>query len=137
MCSLVLIRGADERREQRVRARRLRLELGMELHGEIPRMPGQLGDLDELAVRRTARDAQAVLVERFLVQAVELVAVTMTLVNQRLAVDALRERSRRELARIAPQAHRPAELVDAEQIAQLVDQLRRRVGIALRRIRLG
>src|SRR5262245_5077804 len=50
---LVLIRGGDERREQRVRPRRLRLEFGMELHGDIPRMTRQLRDLHELAVGRS------------------------------------------------------------------------------------
>src|SRR5438128_11449052 len=99
---------------------RLRPELRMELHGEVPRMSRQLRDLHELAVRRSARDAKAVLGERPLVQTVELVAVTVALVDEVAAVDALRERSGRELAGVAAQAHRAAQLVDAEQIAQLL-----------------
>ena len=91
---LVLVARLDERGEQRMRPRRLRLELRMELHGEIPRMAGQLGDLDELAVGRAAGDPQAVLGERPLVEAVELVAVAVTLVNRARAVDALGERAR-------------------------------------------
>ena len=91
--------------EQRMRPRRLRLELGMELHGEVPRMAGQLGDLDELAVGRSARDPQAVLGERPLVQAVELVAVAMALVDQRRrrrrAAPASRARARRRSCRAA------------------------------------
>src|SRR3954453_6543659 len=78
---LVPMRRRDERGKERVRLRRLRLELGMELHGEIPRVSRKLGDLDELAVRRAAGDLQPVLVERALVQSVELVAVTMPLVD--------------------------------------------------------
>src|SRR5256886_15639739 len=85
--SLVLQRCADERGEQRMRMRRLRLELRMELHGEIPRVLRQFGDLDELAVRRAARDAHAVLRQRALVQAVELVAVTVPLGDRVRPVD--------------------------------------------------
>src|SRR5215467_7146328 len=91
MLGLVLLGGADERREQRMRPRRLRLELGMELDGEIPGMAGHLGDLDELPVRRTSRDTEAVLAQCFLVQAVELVAMAMTLANRVGAVHALRK----------------------------------------------
>src|SRR5262245_48814803 len=47
---LVLMRRADERGKQRMRPRRLRLELGMELHRQVPRMARQLGDLHELSV---------------------------------------------------------------------------------------
>src|SRR5262245_21992402 len=110
---LVQIGRFDEGREERMRARRLRLELRMELHGEVPRMAGQFGDLDELAVGGASRDPQAVLGERLLVQAVELVAMPMALVDQARAVHALRQRSGRELARVAAQPHRAAEIVDA------------------------
>src|SRR5689334_622317 len=53
---LVLMGRADERREQRMRPRRLGLELRVELHGDVPRMIRQLRDLHELAVGRAARD---------------------------------------------------------------------------------
>src|SRR5438067_4859237 len=117
-----------------MRMRRLRLELRMELHGEIPRVLRQFGDLDELAVRRAARDAHAVLRQRALVQAVELVAVTVPLGDRVRPVDALRQRSWRELAGVAAQAHGAAEIVDAEQIAQLVDHFRGALGIDFGRI---
>src|SRR4051812_34767529 len=71
------IAGFDEAGEQRMRVQRLRLELRMELHGEVPWMIGQFGNLDELAVRRPTRDAQSVLDERPFVSAVEFVAMTM------------------------------------------------------------
>src|SRR5712664_4267458 len=50
-------RCADEAREQRVRAHRARLELGVELAADEPRMTGgrQLNHLDERAVRRQPR----------------------------------------------------------------------------------
>src|SRR5581483_5246096 len=91
----VLVRegGGDEAGEQRVRAERLRAELRMELHGEVPGMARELRDLDELAVGRPAGDAEAVLGQRPLVQAVELVAVAMTLVNERPPVNLVRQRA--------------------------------------------
>jgi hypothetical protein len=131
---LVPVGGGDEGGEQRVRPGRLRFELGMELHGDVPRVAGQLRDLDELAVGRSPGDAQPVLGERALVQTVELVAVAMALVDQRGAVDALRQRARRQLAGVRAEAHRAAEIVDAEQVAELVDHLGRRIGRAFGRI---
>src|SRR5438874_4798236 len=134
---LVRVGAGDERGEERMRARRLRFELRMELHREIPRVARQLGDLDELAVGRASGDLQAVFGERALVEAVELVAVPMPLVDERRAVHALRERSGRQLAGVAPEPHGAAEVVDAQQIAQLVDHLRARVGVALGGIGVG
>src|SRR5690348_406206 len=40
------IRGLDEAGEQRMRMKRLGFELRMELDSQIPRVSGQLGDLD-------------------------------------------------------------------------------------------
>ena len=51
---LLLVGGADKAGKQRMRLERPRLELGMELHGQEPGMTRQLGDLDELAVGRSA-----------------------------------------------------------------------------------
>src|SRR2546425_8873291 len=120
-----------------MRPRRLGLELGMELDGQIPGMARQLGDLDEFAVGRAARNTQPVLDERALVDAVELVPVAVTLVHERDAVETLRERAWRKLAGVAAQSHRPAEIVDAEQVSQLVDELGWSVRIALGRIGVG
>src|ERR1700686_1448652 len=89
--SLVPVAGVDECREERMGARRLRFELRVKLNREIPRMPGQLGNLDELSVRRASRNPETVLGERAFVQTVELVAVARPLRNRRHAVDALGE----------------------------------------------
>src|SRR5262245_55337781 len=70
---LVAVRCLDEAREERVRPRRLRLELRVELHRQEPGVARQLGDLDEAAVGRASGDPEAVLDERPLVEAVELV----------------------------------------------------------------
>src|SRR5581483_8926389 len=102
---------------------------GMELHGQVPRVPRQLGDLDELAVGGAARNPEPLFNERLLVQAVELVAMTMTLVNEVRAIDLVRERSRREFTRIRAEPHRAAQVVHAKQIAELVDDVRRRVRV--------
>ena len=74
-----------------MRAQRLRLELRMELHREIPRVPGQFDDFDELAVERTADDFQAMFDQLGFVQTVELVAMPMTLVDDFLAVEPERQ----------------------------------------------
>src|SRR5438445_12525191 len=57
-------RGGDERAEQRVRGGGARAVLRMELAAEEPGMVLELDDLDELAVRRGAGDAEALLLER-------------------------------------------------------------------------
>src|SRR3989442_14255543 len=93
VCRLVLIGGGDERREQRMRTRRLRLEFRMELHREVPRMTGQLGDFHELAVGGSSREAQAVLGQHPLAKAVELKALTIALGNEHRSLQAVRDRS--------------------------------------------
>ena len=85
--SLCCVARLDEPGEQRMRLERLRLELGMELDRDVPGMRRQLDDLDELAVERAADDLQPLVGERFLVQAVELVAVAVPLVDDRFAVE--------------------------------------------------
>src|SRR5678815_3138130 len=90
-CGFVLVARGDERGEERMRPRRLRFELRMELHRDVPRVARDLGDLDELAIRRPARDPHAGLNELRLVQAVELVPMPVTFLNGRRVVDALRE----------------------------------------------
>src|SRR5262245_14226783 len=91
---LVLVARIHERREKRMGARGLRFELRMELYRQVPRMAGHFRNLDEFAVRRPSGNPQAVFGERALVEAVELVAMPMTLVDRRLAVDAVRQRPR-------------------------------------------
>ena len=67
MRGLVTVAGFDEARKQRMRAGRLRLELGVELDRKVPGMPRQLRNLDELAIGRSTGDPKAVLDERALV----------------------------------------------------------------------
>ena len=58
----------------------------MELHRDVPWMRRQFHDLDELAVERPAHDFESVLSQRLL-QAVELIAMAMPLMNDVLAVE--------------------------------------------------
>src|ERR1035437_5324234 len=87
----VLIGGADKRLEEGMRLHRLGLELGMELAAEIPRMIGDLADLDIGLVRRLARDAQPRGFQPVFVFPVELIAVPVALVDPARAIGAVRE----------------------------------------------
>ena len=60
---------------------------------------GQLDDLDELAVERAADDLEALVRQRLLVEAVELVAVAVALVDDVGAVERVRLRARLQLCR--------------------------------------
>src|SRR5689334_17084155 len=100
---LVLAGGVDEPGEQRMWLLRLALELRMELHRHVPRMVRQLDDLDELPVERAAHHLQPLVRQRLLVEAVELVAMAMTLVDDVGAIQTVRERSRLQLTRIRSQ----------------------------------
>src|SRR3954468_13551840 len=134
---LVTMARFDESGEQRVRLERLRLELGMELHRDVIRMRRQLDHLDELSVERSSDDLESFLGDRFLVETVELEAVTMTLFDDVGAVQLVRLGAGLQLARIRAEAHRPAEIVDTQQIAQLVDDVRLGVGRAFGGIRVS
>src|SRR2546422_3789041 len=74
-------RSTDEARKQRVRSHRPRLELGMELTSDEPRMVGELDHLDERAIRRQARAAHAVLREHVAIRVRDLVAMAVPLAH--------------------------------------------------------
>ena len=88
------VAGAGRTGEERVGLQRLRLELRVELHRHYQGWVGYLHDLDELAVGRTADDLSPLSVEGLLVQAVELVAVAVPLVDYVCAVELARPRAR-------------------------------------------
>src|ERR1700743_472353 len=73
----VTVACLDERAEERMRLKRLGLELGMELADEEERMGGNLDDLHVGCVRRGSGDAQTGSRQQRLVFAVELIAVAM------------------------------------------------------------
>ena len=99
--------GGDELAEERVRFRGLGLEFRMELHGEEPRMVGQLDDLDEIAVGTQSAGDEALGLERFAIFVVELVAMPVPFVDRFLTV---RTAARGFRAR-ARQGHDPSRIV--------------------------
>src|SRR4051812_25250955 len=111
-CDLVPVARPDEPGEQRVRLQRLGLELRVELHGDVPGVIPPLDDLDELAVEGAAHDLHAVVGQGLLVEAVELVAVAVALLDHVLAIQLARQRAWLQGARVRAQAHRAAEIVD-------------------------
>src|SRR4029079_2175327 len=98
-----------------------RLELGMELARDEPRVIGQLDDLDETALLERPRDDEPVLDELVAVLVVDLVTVAVPLVDHRLVVDVPRARSVRQLDRLRTEAHRATELLDLLLLREQVD----------------
>src|SRR5581483_6747920 len=107
---LVLQRGLDERREQRMPGARRRRELRVELAADEPRMAGQLDHLAQLLALRQARHAQPLVLQPLDVLVVDLVAVPVPLVDGVGAVDLARERCRLERGRLRTEAHGAAEI---------------------------
>ena len=114
--------GTDELAEQRLRARRARVELGVELRGDEERVVRQLDDLDEALVRRGAAHHEPLVLDPATEHVVDLVAMAVALVDDGLAVEDLaRPRALVELHRIGAKAHRPAEVGDLLLLGQQVD----------------
>src|SRR5689334_15812882 len=82
----LLVRGADECLEERVRLHRLGLEFRMELAAQEPGVVRDFADLDIGVVRRLPGDPQAGGLQALLVFAIEFVAVAMPLVDLARAV---------------------------------------------------
>src|SRR5579859_994 len=72
---------ANERREQRMRLERLRLQFRMELHADEPGMVRELDDLGQHAVRRHAGELQARRLQPLLVADVHFIAMTVAFRN--------------------------------------------------------
>src|SRR5262245_43773434 len=130
----ILVRRPDEGPEQRMRLERLRLELGMELAAQIPRMTGNLADLDIRAVRRLARAPQPRRGQNIFIFAIELVAVPMPLADLGGSVGLVREAPFLQKTRPRPQPHGAAQLVDALELAKLVYDAVRRARVEFARI---
>src|SRR5688500_17135070 len=114
-------RRAHELAEQRRRAVRARLELGVVLRVDEERVVVDLDHLDEALVRRGARDDQPGGLEPAAQEVVDLVAVAVALVDHGLAVDLARRGALVELDRVGAQAHRAAHVGDLLLLGQEVD----------------
>src|SRR5215207_8802122 len=112
---------ADELAEQRCRSVRARLELRVVLRRDEERMVGQLDDLDEALVGCGARHDQARRLEPAAQEVVDLVAMAVALVDDRLAVDLARLRVGVQLHRVGPEPHRAAHVGDLLLLGQQVD----------------
>src|SRR5581483_6183319 len=130
-----LVRGADEVAEERRRPRRARLELGVELAGDEPRVVRQLDDLDEPALLERPGDDEPVVDELLAVVVVHLVAVPVPLVDHRLPVGLVRARAVGDLDRLRPEAHRASQVFDFLLLGEQVDHRERRLRIHLGRVR--
>src|SRR5579859_588168 len=108
----LLLGGADEPGEQRVRPGRTRLELRVELAAHVPRVLGELDHLDQRAVGREAGEAQPVLREQVAVAVVHLVAVAVPLAGLGGAVDLRDPGARAQLARVGAEPHGAAQVLD-------------------------
>src|SRR5207253_10240054 len=107
-----LERRSDELAEERRGPRGARLELGVELARDEPRMVRKLDDLDEPAFVHGSGDDEPRLDELRPVVVVHLVAVPVPLVDDRLTVGLAGARPLRDLDRLRAEAHRAAEVLD-------------------------
>src|SRR5260221_11251917 len=95
----------NEAGEQRMGARRPRLELGMELAPDEPGMRRQLDDLHELPIRRQPAEPHTVVDEEVAILVRNLVAVTMWLADLGDAIHLRDARSAREATGIRTEPH--------------------------------
>src|SRR5207244_6932856 len=95
------------------RVPRPRPKLRVELSGHEVRVIGDFDDLDQLLLGPDAREVQAVLFQILHVIVVDLVAMAVTLVDDRLSVDPGRRAALGEHHRIEPEPHGAALVSDA------------------------
>src|SRR5260370_31248633 len=88
-----------------MRVSRTALELGVELRGDEPGMACYFNNFDKAVVSLTATIDHAVGLHTFAILVVELVAMTMTLENNRFAIGLLSFRARRQATDPVAQAH--------------------------------
>src|SRR3989442_1891455 len=145
LAGLVLQRGLDERRKERMSAAGRRSEFRMELAADEPGVRRQLDHLAQLLALGEAGNAQALVLQSLHVLVVDLVAVAVAFVDHVRAVDLARQAHGLERCALSAQAHRPAEIglfVAALDAAVAVlplgherDHRGRRVAVAFRAVR--
>ena len=126
-----LERIAHELAEERLRAQRARLELGVVLGGDEERVVGQLDDLDQAVVGRGAAEHEPGVLQALAQVVVDLVAVAMALVDHGLVVDRAGAGAVVELHRVGAQAHRAAHVPHFLLLRQQVDHRVGRLGVEL------
>ena len=123
--------SGDEVAEQRRGALGAGLELGMKLRGDEEGVALQLDRLDEALVRRGAGHRQASALEALAQQVVDLIAVSVALVDDRLTIDLTRSRARVKLDRVSAEAHRPTEIGYLLLLGQQIDHGEGRLQVEL------
>src|SRR5262245_16671705 len=103
----------------------------MELARDEPWMPRQLDDLDKPTLLERPTHDKARVDDPVAERVVHLVAVAMTFVDRRLAVQLARTRSFGELDRLRTEAHRATEILDPFLLRQKVDDGERRLRVHL------
>src|SRR6185437_10612543 len=131
----VAITRPDKFSKQRMRLKRLRFELGMELATEKKWVAGNLHNLDVGRVRSCSRDAQARPGQDRFILAIELVAMAMALADLCLSVRACCQGIRLQHAGPRAQSHGAAHLLYACQFAQFVNHAMRRSRVEFAGIR--
>src|SRR5690349_4130307 len=136
-CLAMSVGSLNERFEQWVGRQRFGLELRMELAPNEPWVAFHFHDFHKITVGRSTDNFQSVSNQCFFVLPVEFIAMTMPLRDFHFTVSLLGVRARRQDAGISAQAHRAAEVINAPQLAKLVDyaMLRRRIELGAIRIR--
>src|SRR6266705_2076981 len=109
LAGLVLQRGLDERRKERMPAAGRRSEFRMELAADEPGVRRQLDHLAQLALGE-AGNTQTLVLQSLHVLVVDLVAVAVAFVDHVRAVDLARQAPGLERCALSAQAHRPAEI---------------------------
>ena len=84
-------------------------------------MIGQFDNLYEFSVGRFAAEDEAVFGEAVNVSRIKFITMTVAFADFVGAIDALRERTLAQVARVRTQPHRSAKLVHPKQVAQFED----------------
>src|SRR6266436_734715 len=102
-----------------MRRQRFRFEFGMKLASEKPGVlvARELHDLDKFFVRRNAAEYQTTPLQPLSISGIKLVTMPVTLADFfRVVVNFAGERIFAQAARPGPQPHRPAEVLDVNQV---------------------
>src|SRR5947209_1079813 len=110
LAGLVLQRGLDERRKERMAAAGRRREFRMELAADEPGVRRQLDRLAELLALGEPGNAQALVFQTLHVLVVDFVTMAVAFVDHVRAVDLAREAPGLEHGALGAQPHRPAEI---------------------------
>src|ERR1700682_163251 len=123
--------GRDEVPKEWMWTVRSRAEFRVELRGNEPRVVTQLDDFHQTVVGRCAREDHARLPHRLTVGVVELEAMPVSFVHDRLAIGLRRQRAGLQLAGVEAETHGAALIGDVALLGQEVDDRMAGEGVEL------